>query len=116
MELELLLTPRLARLKHVQTDARHDGCHPGGDVLDVTGIRATEADPALLHGVLRFAERAKHAVRDRAQVAALLLEALGQPLIFSHCPYGVLTESDRSGAPSVTTRVSIVRTRRPRAT
>ena len=46
------------------------------------GVGAAEPQPRLLHGVVGLAQRAEHAVGDRAQVRAVLLEELGQPILF----------------------------------
>ena len=41
-------------------------------------VGPAEAQPRLLHGVVRLVQRAEHPVADRAQVTAVLLEALGE--------------------------------------
>ena len=39
------------------------------------GVGAAEPQPRLLHGVVRLAQRAEHAVGDRPQAGSLLLES-----------------------------------------
>ena len=46
-------------------------------VLDAGGVGPVEADPGLLDGIVRLAQRAEHAVGHGAQVAPVLLELLG---------------------------------------
>ena len=46
-------------------------------------VGAAEAQPRLLHGVVGLADRAEHAVRDRAQVGPVLLEPLRQQFVRS---------------------------------
>ena len=48
-------------------------------------VGAAEPQPGLLHGVVGLAERAEHPVGDRPQVAAVLLEALGELVLVHGC-------------------------------
>ena len=51
------------------------------------GVGPVEADPGLLDGVVRLAERTEHAVGHGAQVGPVLLEALGLAAQIVHvCP------------------------------
>ena len=81
---ERLLPPRGARAQHVQRHTRDDRGQPPAQVFHLARVGATEAQPGLLDRVLGLAQRAEHAVGDRAQMGPLLLEALRQPLAFVH--------------------------------
>ena len=50
-----------------------DGGQPAAEVLDVAAVVAGEAQPGLLHGVVRFGVGAEHPVRDCVQVGSLFL-------------------------------------------
>ena len=65
----------------VQADATDDRGQPGAQVLDVARVGPAEPDPGLLDGVVRLAQRAEHPVGHAAQVRAVRLEALGQPVL-----------------------------------
>ena len=47
---------------------------PPREVVHRGGVGLRHPEPRLLHGVLRFAHRAQHAVRDRTQAQPVLLE------------------------------------------
>ena len=79
-----LLAPRPPRAQHVERQARDDGRQPSAQVLDLIGVGAAEPQPRLLHGVVRFAQRAEHPVGHRPQMGSVLLETLGQPLLIVH--------------------------------
>jgi hypothetical protein len=78
------LGPGAPRLEHVQADAGDDGGEPAAEVLDGARVRAAEAQPGLLDGVVGVVGRAEDAVRDRPQAGPVLLEALGEPLALPH--------------------------------
>src|SRR5215211_597286 len=82
---ERLLPPRLARAEHVQRHAGDDGRQPSAQVLDLVAVGAVEAQPGLLDGVVRLAERAEHPVGHTSQPAPVLLELLRQPVALIHC-------------------------------
>jgi hypothetical protein len=84
VRVQRVLAPRGARAQHVEAHARHDGRQPAAEVLDRVGIGAAQAQPRLLHRVVRLGDRPEHAVRDRAQVRPVLLELLGQGLLVVH--------------------------------
>ena len=79
-----LLTARFARAQHVQADPRHHGGQPSAQIPDPSLVGTAEVEPALLHGVLRFGERAEHAVGHCPQVGTLRLKLCGQPVVFVH--------------------------------
>jgi hypothetical protein len=79
-----ILAPGLAGPQHVQADPPDHGGQPGPQVIDGAGVAVAEPQPGLLHRVLRLADRAEHAVGDRLQMLAVLLELLGQPALFGH--------------------------------
>ena len=60
-----LLAPGAPRAQDVQRDPGDDGRQPGPEVLDVAGVGPAEADPGLLDGVVRLAERARACGRPR---------------------------------------------------
>ncbi len=78
-----LLTPRPARAQHVQRHARDHGRQPPGQILDLAGLRTAQAQPSLLDGVVRLAQRSEHSIRDRLQPRAVLLELSSQPFVVS---------------------------------
>src|SRR5690242_2385020 len=79
-----VLAPGLAGPQHVEADPPDHGGQPCPQVIDGAGVAVAEPQPGLLHRVLRLADRAEHAVGDRLQVLAVLLELLGQPALFGH--------------------------------
>jgi len=83
---ERCLVPALACPEHVQTHAPSHRRQPRAHLFDFAGVGASEPQPGLLHRVLGFAEGAEHAVRDRAQVATVLLESFRQPVGLLHRP------------------------------
>jgi hypothetical protein len=56
-----LLTPRPARLQHVETDAGDDRGQPATQVLHATGAGAAEPHPGILDRVVGLGKRAEHA-------------------------------------------------------
>ena len=72
------------RTQHVETDPPDHGGQPAPQVADAAWVAAVKPQPCFLHRVLGFAERAKHAVGDRLQVRAALLELPGQPVLPAH--------------------------------
>lgn len=78
---ELVLAAGAARAQEVEADAGGDRGEPAAEVLDLGGVGAREAHPGLLDGVVGLARAAEHAERDRAQVAAVLLETLHQDIV-----------------------------------
>ena len=82
--LEGRLAPRPARPQHVEADPPDDRRQPGPQVLDLAGVRAAQADPRLLDGVVGLAHRAEHAECHAAQVGAVGLESLGEPVLVVH--------------------------------
>ena len=83
-EIERVFAPRLALPQHIEANARHHRRQPAAEIADVAGVGAAEPQPGFLHGVLGFAARAKHAVGDRPQAAAVGLELPGQRVFFVH--------------------------------
>jgi hypothetical protein len=81
-----VLAPGLAGPEHIQADPRDHRGQPGAQVIDRAGVAAAEPQPGLLHRILGLAERAEHAVGDRLQMRAALLELLGQPALVRHLP------------------------------
>ena len=82
--LEGRLAPRPARPEHVEADPPDDRRQPGAQVLDVAGVGAAQADPGLLDGVVGLAHRAEHAERHAAQVGAVGLESIREPVLVVH--------------------------------
>ena len=76
-----LLVARLAPTKRVEADPADDHGQPASQVIGPARIAAVEPQPGLLHGVLGLADRSEHAVAHRAQVPAVSLELLGEPLL-----------------------------------
>ncbi len=76
---EGLLAAGLAGAQHIKADARYDGCKPGAEILDAFGAGTAEAEPGFLDSVVGFSQRARHAVGDGAQMAAVFFEAVSQP-------------------------------------
>jgi hypothetical protein len=76
---DVLHAMRLARPQHVQADPPDDGGQPRSHVDDRARVAAAEAQPGLLHGVLGLGDRAEHAVGDRGQVRAQVLELPREP-------------------------------------
>ena len=74
-----------AGAQHVEADAAHDRREPAAQIVDAAGVGTAQPKPGLLKGVVRFAHRAKHPVRHRLQVASILLELPGQPVLLAHC-------------------------------
>jgi len=79
------LATGLAGPQHVQADPPDHRGQPAAQVADAARVAAAEPQPRLLHRVLGFADRAEHAVGDRLQVLAVLLELPGQPVLLGHC-------------------------------
>jgi hypothetical protein len=82
VHVQRFLTAHLARAQDVQAHARHDGRQPCFEVVDLDRVRTAETQPGLLDGILRFGERAEHAIGHRLQVSAVLLKALREPYTF----------------------------------
>ena len=82
--LEGRLAPRPARPEHVEADPPDDRRQPGPQVLDLAGVGAAQADPRLLDGVVGLADRAEHPECHAAQVGAVGLEAIGEPVLVVH--------------------------------
>jgi hypothetical protein len=81
---KLLFASRLAGAKDVQRDACDDSRQPCAEVVDLVRVRPAEPEPGFLHCVVRFAQRAEHAIRHRSEMRAVLFELLRQPLAFVH--------------------------------
>jgi hypothetical protein len=79
-----LFPPRHARVQHVEGDPSHDRGQPAAQILHLVGTGTAEPEPGLLHGVVRLARRAEYSVGDGPQVGPVLLEPLGQPVVFVH--------------------------------
>ena len=75
---ERILPARPPRAQDVQAHPGHHGRQPAAEVLDVGRVGPAQPQPRLLQRVVGLAQRAEHPVADRAQVAAVLLEALGE--------------------------------------
>ena len=84
MRLQRRLAPRPARSQHVEADATDDRRQPGAQVLDLGRVGAAQADPGFLDGVVGLAHGAEHPEGDAAQVGAVGLEALGEPVLVGH--------------------------------
>ena len=54
------------------------------EVLDAASVGTAEAEPCLLHRVVRLTYGAEHAVGYRPHVGPLLVEPLGQPVPLIH--------------------------------
>jgi hypothetical protein len=74
----MTLHPRYAR------DVRGQ---PAAEVLDLARVRAAEPQPGVLDGVVGLAERAEHAVGDRAETRSLLFELAGEPFLLIHVTF-----------------------------
>jgi hypothetical protein len=81
-----LLGSCLPAAKLVEAHPRDDRGEPAAEVAHVLAVGAAELQPRLLHGVVGVVRGAEHPVRDRAQVRAVLLEALGEPAVVGHVP------------------------------
>jgi hypothetical protein len=79
--IQRVLASCLARAQHVERHARHHGRQPSGEVLDLAGVGAAEAQPGILDRVLGLAQRAEHPVGDRPQARPLRLELAGEKLL-----------------------------------
>jgi hypothetical protein len=94
--------PYVPRAQHVQADPGHDRGEPPAQVLHLVPAGPAQPQPGVLHGVVGLGERAQHPVGDCPQVAPVLFELFGQPLVFVHmshprvarCP-GVQTRRTR---------------------
>ena len=75
---------RLARSQHVEADPPDDRRQPGPQVVDIARVGAAQADPGFLDGVVRLGHGAEHPIGDAAQVGAVCLEALGEPVLVVH--------------------------------
>src|SRR5262245_61027004 len=73
-----------ARPQHVNRGARDHGGQPAREVGDRLRVRAAQAQPGFLNRVVGVADRAEHAVGDRAQTRAMALELLGQKVALAH--------------------------------
>ncbi len=71
---QLLLAPAAARVEHAQADARDDRRQPAAHVLDLAGVRAVDADPRLLEGVVGLGARAEDPGGHGVQVGSVLFE------------------------------------------
>ena len=80
---DVVLVPRRPGAEHVETDAPDDGPEPAAEVVD-GAIHAVQPQPCLLHGVVALADRAEHAVGDRPQERAMLLELGREPVALDH--------------------------------
>ena len=56
-----------ASAEHPEADSGQDRGEPSAKVVDALRVRTVQADPRLLHGVLRLGERAEHAVGHRLE-------------------------------------------------
>ena len=81
---DIVLAAGAAGAQHVEGDPGDDGGEPAAHVLHLACFGAVEAEPALLHGVLGFAQRAEHPVGDCPQVGAVLLELSRLPVCVLH--------------------------------
>ena len=72
------------RPQHVQRDPGHHRGQPAAEVVHLAGVGPAQPQPGLLDGVVRLADRAQHPVRDRLQVAPVVLETLRQPVVAVH--------------------------------
>jgi len=91
----------------VETYAADDRRHPSAQVLYSAVIGPAHAQPGLLDGILRLAQRAQHPVRDRLKMPPLLLESLRQPVVFvrrSHSSIAFRHRIDEPNTLNVTRR------------
>jgi len=79
-----VLAAQPARLQHVQRHPGHDRSQPAAQVLHLVGPGPAEPQPGFLHGVVRLARRAEHPVSHGPQMGPVLLEPLGEPVVFVH--------------------------------
>jgi hypothetical protein len=80
----VVLAAGLAGAQHVEADPADRGGQPGPQVADRSGVAAVQPQPALLDRVLGLARRAEHAVGNRLQVRAPLLELHGDHAALVH--------------------------------
>ncbi len=78
--LQRLLTARLARAQQVEANPRDDGRQPAIKVRHRTHVGPADAQPRVLHGVVRLAQGTQHPEGHRPQMAPVGLELLCQPL------------------------------------
>jgi hypothetical protein len=83
-----LLSARLTFAEHAEAHARDDGREPTAEIFDAARVRAAEAQPGLLYGVICLGDRAEHAVGHGLEAAPLYLEPLRQPLALVHGQIG----------------------------
>jgi hypothetical protein len=72
------------RTQHVEADPPDDRGQPAAQILDRVGVGPAEPDPGLLDGILGFGCGAQDAERDHAEVFAVFLEPVRQPVVFTH--------------------------------
>jgi len=60
--LERLFASRLARAEHVERHARDNRRQPAAEIVDLAFVRAAQADPRFLEGVVGLAGGAQHPV------------------------------------------------------
>ena len=85
-ELEWLLAPHPAPAQGIEADPAGHGGEPAAQVLDVPAAGTGQAQPCLLHGVVRVGVRAERAERDRVEIGAMGLEPVGELFFSGHDP------------------------------
>jgi hypothetical protein len=68
----------------VQAHAGQGHGQPSAKVLDAAWVRAGEAEPGLLDGIVSFGKRGQHPAGHGAQMGPVLLKVLRQPYLFIH--------------------------------
>jgi hypothetical protein len=76
-DLERVLAAAAARAQHVQADAGDDRGEPAAQVVDVGCAGPADPQPGVLDCVVGVSKRAQQPVGDRAQLGAVLFEAIG---------------------------------------
>ena len=73
-----------ARSQHVEADPADDRRQPCAQVVDIARVGTAETDPRFLDGVVRLGQGAEHPICDAAQMGAVGLEAVGEPVLVVH--------------------------------
>ena len=93
---EELLASRPTRAQHVQAHPPDDRGKPPAQVLDAARAGAVEAEPGLLHRVVRLAWRSEHPVGYRPQAGAMFLETARKPVAFVHLSHSSVASGHHS--------------------
>src|SRR5262249_14773185 len=93
-----------ARTQHVQTYSCGHRPEPPTEIGHRRRIRAAKPEPRLLDGILRLLHRSQDAVGHVAQMQAVCLELLRQPL---DVHVGLLAHSHPNGRTTITTTMNV---------